>query len=54
MSAVFALLNTDIAVAPSSIVACVAVPVTSIRKRLTAIAEQTLLQTRSVLLVSSG
>jgi hypothetical protein len=54
MSAVFALLNTDIAVAPCSIVACVTVPVTSIRKGLTAIAKQTLLQTLSVLVVSSG
>jgi hypothetical protein len=54
MRAVFALLDTDVAVAPGSIVACVAVPVTSIRKCLTAIAKQTQLQSCSALVVSSG
>ena len=54
MGAVFALLNADIAVAPCSIIACVAVPVTRIRKGLTAIAKQTLLQASSGSVVSSG
>lgn len=54
MSTVLALLNTGIAEAPSTVVACVAMPIACIGERLTAVTEQALLQSRRALDVFSG